>query len=302
MRARRWRRRTSVSAYRSVVLTDYHMHLQPDGVQAREDQARRWETHGGARSLGWIGRYVERARARAIDEIAVTEHVHRFTQARDWHPAPFWRDEATEDLEAHVAALRAAQDHGLPVLVGIEMDWLPDHRDQIADMLDAHPFDIVLGSVHWLGEHGIDDPDDPAADRLGPEAVWDRYLEALVAAAESGLFDVLAHPDLPKVFGHAMPSGMDARLDDLVGAIADAGVAIECSSAGLRKPVREMYPDPDLLGRFAGAGVPITLASDAHSPEDVGRDYATVVAAIRGAGYTTLTRFRKREPRQESFA
>jgi histidinol-phosphatase (PHP family) len=277
------RRRRPATAYRSVVLTDYHMHLQPDGVQARERDARRWETHGGARSLGWIGRYVERARARAIDEIAITEHVHRFIQARDWHPAPFWRAEATEDLDAHVADLRAAQDHGLPVLVGIEMD-------------------IVLGSVHWLGEHGIDDPEDPAADHLGAESVWDRYLDEFVAAAESGLFDVMAHPDLPKVFGHVIPPGLERRIDDVVAAIAEAGVAIECSSAGLRKPIGAMYPDPDLLARFARAGVPVTLASDAHTPEDVGRDYATVVAAIRGAGYSTLTRYRGREPRQEPIA
>lgn len=280
------------------MLTDYHMHLQPDGVAARERDARRWEAHGGPLSLGWIGRYVERARGRAVREIAITEHVHRFTVARDWHANRWWRDEATEDLETHCDALAEAKDAGLPVLIGIEMDWLPGRRADIAGVLSAHPFDIVLGSVHWLDDLAIDDPDDPAAEHIPAEQVWDRYLEELVAAARSGLYDVLAHPDLPKVFGHRLPPSMASRAEDAVAAIAETDVAIECSSAGLRKPVRELYPDPDLLAKFHAAGVPATLSSDAHTPDDVGRDYPTAVAALRLAGYETITRFSGREPRQ----
>ena len=281
------------------MLTDYHMHLQPDGVEARAADERRWQAHGGHLSLGWIARYVERATARAVGEIAITEHIHRFTVARDWHASPWWQGEATDDLAVHCQALIEAKEAALPVLVGIEMDWLPDRRDDIAAVLAAHPFDIVLGSVHWLEGLAIDDPDDPAAEHIGAEAVWDRYLEELVAAARSGLYDVMAHPDLPKVFGHRFPRTFARRVDDLVAAIAETGVAIECSSAGLRKPVRELYPDPGWLTKFRAAGVPVTLSSDAHNPDDVARDYPTAVAALRGAGYTTLTCFRGREPRQE---
>ncbi len=284
------------------VLIDYHMHLQPDGVEARERDERRWEAHGGSRSLGWIGRYVAQARARAVGEIAITEHVHRFTAARDWHGHPWWRAESTEDLGAHCDAIIHAKDNGFPVLLGIEMDWLPNRRDEIAAMLDAHPFDVVLGSVHWLDELGIDDPGDPASDHLGEVTVWERYLEEFAAAVGSGFYDIMAHPDLPKVFGSRMPAALRSRVDDLVGAVAEAGVALECSSAGLRKPIGEIYPDPDWLGLMHRAGVPVTLASDAHVPEDVGRDYPTTVAALRAAGYTTITRFAGREPRQEPIA
>ncbi|MCU0308006.1 MAG: PHP domain-containing protein [Thermoleophilia bacterium] len=280
------------------MLTDYHMHLQPDGAEARARAAHRWEREGGPRSAGWIGHYVDRARARGVAEIAVTEHVHRFRDAAGWHPSPFWREEATEDLTAHCAALAAARDGGLPVLVGIEMDWLPDRVDDIRALLAAHPFDVVLGSVHWLGPLGVDSPDEPAWDALPAEEVWSRYLAELEAAAGSGLFDVLAHPDLPKVFGHRLPAALAPRMDAVVDAIARSGVCVECSSAGLRKPIGELYPDPDLLGRFREAGVPVTLASDAHSPEDVARDYPTAVAALRAAGYETITRFRSREREQ----
>lgn len=281
------------------MLTDYHLHLTPDGPEARAEAAAAWDAEGGHLSPGWIARYTERAAARAVAEIAVTEHVHRFTQAADWMDNPFWRGEAEMDLDAYCAALAAARDdHGLPVLVGIEMDWLPERRGEIAELLADRPFDIVLGSVHWLGALAVDHPDYPAWDRLPAEQVWAAYLTELRAAAVSGLFDVLAHPDLPKVFGHRMPAGLAGELEETVAAIAEAGVAIECSSAGLRKRIRELYPDPDLLARFREAGIPATLSSDAHAPGDVARDYPTAVAALRGAGYTTITRLRGRVPEQ----
>ncbi len=277
------------------------MHLQPDGAAARARDAGTWDAHGGPLSPGWIERYVARARARAVTEIAVTEHVHRFTEARDWLDNPWWREEATEDVDAYCAALVGArEEHGLPVLVGIEMDWLPGRSEEIARFLAARPFDIVLGSVHWLGDLGVDHPDFPAWQRMSAGEVWSAYLDELVAAARSGLFDVLAHPDLPKVFGHRLPAELYGRMDDAIAAIAETGVCLECSSAGLRKPIAELYPEPRLLARAKAAGIPVTLASDAHRPEDVARDYATAVAALRIAGYDTITRFSARTPVQES--
>jgi len=283
------------------VLTDYHMHLQPDGEEARRGGAHRWDQYGGYLSPGWIERYVEHARSRAVQEIAFTEHVHRFAEARDWHANAWWREEATEDIDAYCEALGAAKRAGLPVIVGVEMDWLPDRTEEIARFLERRPFDIVLGSVHWVGELAIDHPDYPMWDHHDGVEVWQAYLKELVAAAESGLFDVLAHPDLPKVFGHNLPDEVGAAVMDAVAAIAATGIAVECSSAGLRKKPRELYPEPGLLAEFRAAGVPVTLASDAHRPEDVGSDYPTTVAALRGAGYETITRFAAREPSQVSL-
>ncbi len=284
------------------MLTDYHLHLQPDGVAARTEQAARWDAVGGPWSPAWIARYAARARARGVAEIAVTEHVHRFSLARDWHPNPWWREEATEDVDAYCAALERARAEGLPVLIGVEMDWLPDRKDEIADFVDGRPFDIVLGSVHWLRERAVDHPDYLAWDTLDADELWERYLDELVAAACSGLFDVLAHIDLPKVFGHVLPESARTRWPEAIAQIAQAGVAVECSSAGLRKPVGALYPDPDLLRLCAAAGIPATLSSDAHRPEDVAADYPTAVAALGGAGYTELTRFSGRVATQVPVA
>jgi histidinol-phosphatase (PHP family) len=284
------------------VLTDYHVHQQPDGIGPRERQAPGWEADGGHLSATWIGRYVARARARAVDEIAITEHVYRFAEARPWLDDRFWREEATEDADAYCAAIAAArEEEGLPVLLGIEMDWLEDRTAEIAAFLDGRPFDIVLGSVHFIDGRAIDDPTADDRDWLPVDELWTRYLDHLTAAAASGLFDVMSHPDLPKVFGRRIPAHLDRLLDDAVAAIADSGVAVECSSAGLRKPVAELYPEPGLLARFRRAGVPVTLSSDAHAPQDVARDFATAVAALRGAGYETITRFSRREPSQASL-
>lgn len=281
------------------MLIDYHMHLQPDGIGPREEGAARWEEAGGHLSAGWIGRYVARARSRAVQEIAITEHVYRFAEAHDWLEDRFWREESTEDVDAYCDAVVAAREEaGLPVLLGIEMDWLAGRREEIAAFLAGRPFDVVLGSVHFLEGRAIDDPTDPERDGIPVDELWTGYLEQFAAAAASGLYDVMSHPDLPKVFGRRIPRALDALLDDAVAAVAEAGVAIECSSAGLRKPIGELYPEPGLLARFRRAGVPATLSSDAHSPEDVGRDYPTAVAALRGAGYETITRFSRREPSQ----
>ncbi|MEZ5081648.1 MAG: histidinol-phosphatase [Thermoleophilia bacterium] len=282
------------------MLTDYHMHTQPDGVGARADGAERWDAHGGPWSAGWLAAYVAAAAARGVDEIAMTEHVYRFREAADWHDDVFWREEATASLDEYVGGVAAARDEGLPVLLGIEMDWLPHRTDEIRALLDRTPFDVVLGSVHWIGATPVDNPNDPP--RLDAHDLWEAYLDAVIAAAESGLFDVLAHVDLAKIFGLRAPDSVAGRVDELVERVAAAGVAIECSTAGLRKPVGELYPDPDLLARFQAAGVPVTLSSDAHRPEDVGRDYPTAVAALRGAGYSTITRFAERAPEQVEFA
>ncbi|MFN8111078.1 MAG: PHP domain-containing protein [Thermoleophilia bacterium] len=284
------------------MLIDYHMHTQPDGDAYRDPVRAEWEAHGGPWSRGWLAVYADAARARAVGEIAITEHIHRFTVARGWLDAPFWAAECTQDIDAYAAGVLAAQADGLPVLLGIEMDWLAGREDDIRAVLAAHPWDVVLGSVHWLDGAPVDDPGDPPIPARHAAEVWHRYLDEWVRAVESGLFDVMAHPDLPKVFGHHAPPEVVDRWDAVIPRVAAAGVAIECSSAGLRKPVGELYPDPSLLARFREAGVPVTLASDAHRPGDVAYGYATAVAALRGAGYTTLTRFRRRLPTQVEFA
>jgi histidinol-phosphatase (PHP family) len=133
-------------------------------------------------------------------------------------------------------------------------------------------------------------------DDVGVEQAWQRYFDMLVRAARSGRFDSLSHPDLVKFFGER-PTAFD--YGPVADAIAESGVAVEVSTAGLRKPVRELYPHPDFLAACRERGVPVTTGSDAHSPDVVGRDFDRARELLRSAGYETVTLFERREARQE---
>ena len=138
-------------------------------------------------------------------------------------------------------------------------------------------------------------------DRVGdPDRVWHAYFETLAAAAGSGLFDVLAHPDLVKIWGAQRPEpSRDRRFfyEPAVEAIADTGVAVEVSTAGLRKPIGEIYPAPVFVEMCIDANAAFALSSDAHLPEHIGYEYERAVEAMRGWGIGELAVFEGRERR-----
>ncbi len=168
-------------------------------------------------------------------------------------------------------------------------------------IIDGLPLDLVLGSVHMLPDGFVDHPDHMELWEAFPvDEVYARYFAAVRDAVNSGLYDVMTHLDLPKVFGRRASQAVLAReYADTAEAIAAAGCAAEISTAGLRKPVGELYPAPLLLAELKRRDVPITLASDAHVPDDVGRDYDAALQLAHDAGYRTVSAFRRRERRQE---
>ena len=239
--------------------------------------------------------FVEVARAAGIDEIGFTEHVYYFRQTRSLWTVPYQTERCVYDLERYVEAIVQARERGLPVKLGLEVDYVPGKEDETRNILAPYPWDYLLGSVHFIDGLGVDG-EPRLLDAVGVEEAWRRYFDALTHAARSGLFDSLSHPDLVKIFGARAESFDYSRVVD---AIAAAGVAVEVSTAGLRKPVRELYPHPELLAACRERGVPVTLASDAHSPDVVGRDFDRARDLLRSAGYDTITIFERREARQE---
>ena len=268
------------------MLTDYHVHLRPDEDDTPPE---RYFTTANA------ARYREAADGAGIAELGISEHVHRFAQALEVWRHPFWVEQAIDDLDAYCEFLAAA---GLGV--GIEMDYVAGAEDRIADLLAARPFDYVIGSVHFVGEAAVDQDrwDVWEAEGNDPDRVWSRYFEQLARAASSGLYDVLAHPDLVKVWGPGRPGPeRDPRhyWEPAVEAIAAADVAIEVSTAGLRKPVAELYPSAGFARLCVEAGVPFTLSSDAHVPEQVGYAYDEAVGFMTGLGIDRICVFAGRE-------
>ncbi len=276
------------------VRLDYHMHLAPDGEPLRDEHL----------SVEHLRRYVAAADARGVAVIALTEHVYRFREAEALFDHPFWAEAAVSSLADYHAFLTEVRDEeGLPVLVSLEVDHLADRTSETRTLVDAHPWDLVLGSVHWLGEYAVDHEDYSVWEQESVDAVWEAYVEALVDAASSGVFDVMAHPDLAKVFGHRpSPQRLPALYDRAAEAMATAEVCAEISTAGLRKAAEEMYPAPAFLAALGRAGVPVTLASDAHVVDHIGWEFDRALRLAHDAGYRTLTQFRRRDRRQVSFA
>jgi histidinol-phosphatase (PHP family) len=255
------------------VIVDYHMHLRDSEERIAHETAA-------------IEPFVETAVARGVDEIGFTEHVYYFKQTREIWSLPYQTERCVYDLDAYCDAVLDAKRRGLPVKLGLEVDFVDTLQPRLAELLAPYPWDYLLGSVHWVDGQAIDSMPGMWADN-SVEEVWRAYFGALAELASSGYVDVLAHPDLPKIFGRrpADPAAFYPELD---------GVALEISTAGLRKPVGELYPDPALL-----AGRPITLASDAHVPDLVGEGIEQALELARAAGYETVTVFEGRTGRQE---
>jgi histidinol-phosphatase (PHP family) len=274
------------------VILDYHMHLRAaaNGKEGAIDHR-----------VEAIEPFLEAARATGVDEIGFTEHVYYFRQTRPlWH-VPYQTDRCVYDLEPYVAAIVEAKRRGLPVKLGLEVDYKRGREEETRDLLSPYPWDFLLGSIHYIGDLAVDS-NPRLIDAVGVDAAWRRYFAELAAAAGSGLFDSLSHPDLVKIFGARPDPGLVEELhEQVVEAIAAAGIAVEVSTAGLRKPVGELYPDRHLLELSRERGVPVTLASDAHEPRLVGSDFDLALALLRAAGYETITAFDERRPRQVPF-
>jgi histidinol-phosphatase (PHP family) len=282
------------------MLTDYHLHLRPDDADATPE---RYFTSENADV------YREAASERGIEELGVSEHIYRFRQALEIWRHPFWEGYAHDDLDEYCAFVRERTD----LRLGIEMDFVPGAEDRTAGLLDARDFDYVVGSVHFISEaEGAVDMEpftvwDPHDPRRSAETVWTRYFETVAASAVSGLFDIIAHPDLVKYFGPSRPERIPDRdprffYEPTVEAFADAGVAVEVSTAGLRKPAAEIYPAPAFLEMCVEAGVPVALSSDAHRPQDVGADYDRAIELLRDLGVGEIAVFERRERRLEPLS
>ncbi len=284
-------------------MLDYHLHLWPH------------QQSDAVTTVEQVAAYCEQAQARGVTEIAVTEHLFRFTQAKErlggfWDDLPgdllrpgmaaYWDHHARVDLDQYVAVVEEVKAAGLPVVLGLEVDYYRDRMDDVADLLDGYPFDVLLGSVHWLDTWRFDVLSDPLVmaewDHRAIDRVWDEYTTAMEELGASGVCDIFAHPDLVKITGR-IPELPDEFYDRITEAAVASGMAAEVSSAGWRKPVGEEYPAPALLRRFVDRGVPLTTASDAHALPDVAERADDLRALLAAAGVDRLQAYRSRVPR-----
>lgn len=256
------------------MFADYHMH-----------------TYLCKHATGVPEDYVDRARALGLDEIAFTDHV---PIPGGYDPGNRMRfDQFTDYLKLiRTVAARA----GLPVLLGLEADYHQNTLGFLREWLPAQPMDLILGSVHYIDDWEFDNPAAMARWKSADVAgAWRAYFQRIGELADTGLFDVVAHLDLPKKFGFRP---RDSVIREIVAPsldrIAAAGMVIELNTSGLRRPVKEIYPSQDILAMARKRGIPICLGSDAHAPDDVGHAFHAALAWARQAGYTEWVRFRNR--------
>lgn len=253
-------------------VTDYHVHIER-----------------GPYTPEWLDTFVASARKAGVTDLGISEHAYRFHQTKHLLWNPWVERKKTEDLEAYLSLLLEARERGVPLKIGIEMDYMPDNGAAMKAFLAAHPFDYAIGSVHWLGGFGFDlDEMREQWERGNVEEIHDAYFSILARMIDDRPVDIIGHADVIKVFGfHAPRVAMDwyRRLTPKIKA---SGMAVEVSTAGWRKPVREVYPAPEWLAMLVEADVPLVLSSDAHRPEDVGALYPQALDLLRALGVTRL--------------
>jgi len=270
------------------MLTDYHLHLRPDDTGEAGDYF----------SDQNVDRYLAAAEEHGIDELGVSEHVYRFTQALEIWGHPYWQGQARDDLDAYVEFVSDTS-----LRLGIECDFVRGSEDRIANLLERD-FDYVVGSVHHLGERGaLDDRRYDVWEEISDaDELWSTYFRWQAELARSGLFDIVSHPDLVKIWGEDRPQPQrDPRFhyEPLVEAVAETGIAVEVSTAGLRKPVGEIYPSRALAEMLVEAGADFALSSDAHLPDQVGFGYDQALDFLRSVGVQRICVFEGRERRLE---
>src|ERR1039458_10014018 len=226
------------------MLSDYHVHLRPDEGAA---------TFASVFNAANVERYREAASQAGIAELGVSEHIHRFQQSLAIWDHPYWREQARDDIYAYCEFVREATD----LRLGLEVDFVPGREDRTQSLIERCELDYVVGSVHFLGDLAVDfDRFDIWEGARSAEDVWRRYFETLAAAASSGMFDILAHPDLVKMWGAGRPTPPGDRA---AGGTGGGGTAVGVAPGGRQKPVGEIYPAPAFLAGVVEAGAPIAL-------------------------------------------
>jgi len=238
--------------------------------------------------------YIKRARELSLKELGFADHLPLLTKE---DPTLTMSMDELGDYVRMVETLKK-EFPDIGIKSGIEADFLPGFEEETARLIGTYDFDYVIGSIHFIGDWGFDDS--RYIEGYKNRDIYELYAEyfSLVeGAAKSGLFDIIGHLDLIKKYNFKPGIDITPLIKGAIGAIKEAGVCIEINTAGLRKPVGEMYPSEEILRLCQEAGVPVTLGSDAHSPEQVGMDFDKAIEAATRVGYDRIVTFtgRKRD-------
>jgi len=239
--------------------------------------------------------YARRALELGFSEIGFSDHSPmRQDDFDDWRMR-------FDQLSEYVEKVRKAQKDfpQLIIRLALEIDYLPGQEEWIRELARLHPWDYFIGSVHYVSDSwAIDNPHKLSEwKNRDTMEVWSIYFERLTMAAESGLFEIIGHADLPKKFGHRPTGDCTPMFERFLKAAKAHNCALDVNTAGLRKDCKEIYPSREFLNLAFKRGIPITFGSDAHAPEEVGMNFNEALKLARGVGYRNCLSFNQHQPK-----
>ena len=264
-------------------MIDYHIHTNLCG-----------------HAIGEMADYVKEAISSDLEEIGFNDHLPLNGDSGKEQNLSMAFDELPHYV-SEVMNLRKSYPE-IRIKLGIEADFTPGTESYTRELLTRYDFDYVMGSVHYIGEWAFDHPGERKEwDSRDVDSVYKEYFELLRKSARTSLFDIIGHCDLVKKFGNRPVGEISRDLDDTAKVFKECGVAIEINTSGLRKPVSEIYPSCEILQVYRKYDVPIVFGSDAHTPDDVGRDFDKAVSLARQAGYQEFVTFENRNMKYQKL-
>jgi histidinol-phosphatase (PHP family) len=253
-----------------VYRTDYHMHsCYSDGRSAPED-------------------YIAPAITAGLSEIGFSEHLTLFKDLEDWNMNP-------ENISLYINHIETLRNNikNIKIKTSLEVDFFAGKEEEISAYLSSLPLDYIIGSVHYLGEKTVD---------VGPEfyegksidRLFESYFDSVSAAAASGLFDIIGHCDLIRIFGYKPSSDQEPLYRKLAKTMKIHNVAFEVNTNGRNRPLADFYPDRKFLHIFLEENIPVCVNSDAHMPSRVGQYFDEAYELLRYVGFTEMAVFDKR--------
>jgi histidinol-phosphatase (PHP family) len=260
-----------------IYKTDYHIHSTFSDGRALPEE------------------YVESARLSGLSEIGFSEHMTLFRKQEDWNMNPALASTFID----HIEHLRRSTNH-LKIRTGLEVDYFEGKDNEIREFLSRLQLDYVIGSVHFMGEKTVD---------FGPEFyegknfddLFISYFDLVLKAVESGLFDIIGHCDLIRIFGYKPSIDPEPYYRRLAKKMKEKDVAFEVNTNGRNRPLADFYPDRRFLSIFHEENVPVCVNSDAHLPARVGQYFDEAYELLRYTGFTEMAIFERRIRRMIPF-
>jgi histidinol-phosphatase (PHP family) len=243
-------------------------------------------------AAGEMFEYVESAIEKGIKEICFTDHIP--------FPGGFDKEHrmGMEEVDGYVEQVEKLKQKypEIKILTGIEADYIERYEEFLGKFLSQYPFDLVIMSIHFVGNwppgqwvFGYHFPDKSIIE------IYHDYFDSLIQGIKTGLFDVVAHLDLIKKMNTPVLSTNPRDMDEILNQVSRMNMSIEVNTSGLRRAIAETYPSLEVVGKAAQKGIPVTLASDAHLPEQVGFHFLEILGKLSCFRGLKLARYRERK-------